>query len=181
MTEESHIDIPGEEEPVVHMTVLDRLIANIGKIFSFLFLFSGVVIVFEVVARYVFGSPTIWGHETTTLLCALCFAFGGSYCLAKDSHIRIVVVYDKVPPRVRRYLEIFNTAVGLAWGGFLVWAGWTLVKKSWFTPQGALHLETTGSAWNPPFPAWIKLFLFVMLIVMTIQFLLKLIHQLRLR
>ena len=174
MAEASHIEVPEETPSTANMTGLDHFIAKIGKGFSFLFLVSGCVIVFEVVARYVFGSPTIWAHETTTLLCALCFAFGGAYCLAKDTHIRIVVVYEKVPLRFRRYLDIFNTTVGLIWGGFLVWAGWLLVEKSWFTPQGALHMETTGSAWNPPFPAIIKLFLFIILIVMTAQFLLKL-------
>ena len=161
------------------MSSLDRWIEKGGKIFSFLFMVSGIVIVFEVVARYAFRAPTIWGHETTILLCALCFAYGGSYCLAKDSHIRIVVVYDKVSPRVRRYLDFFINGMGVIWGGFLVWAAWTLVEKSWFAPWGDLRLETTGSAWDPPHPAWIKAFLMLALVVMTVQYALKLIQLLR--
>ncbi len=164
-----------------HMTALDRWVEKGGRAFSYLFLVSGVAIVYEVVARYVFGAPTIWGHETTTLLCALCFAYGGSYCLARDSHIRIVVLYDRVSPRVRRGLDLFNTFTGLVWGGMLVYAGYTLVEKSWFAPWGELRLETSGSAWNPPFPAYTKAFLMIALIVMTLQFLLRLVHYIRQR
>lgn len=178
-----HQDAP-EKKPVPapwHMTFLDRWVEKGGRWFSFLFLASGGAIVYEVVARYVFGAPTIWGHETTTLLCALCFAYGGSYCLARDSHIRIVVLYDRVSPRIRRWLDLFNTFTGLIWAGMLVYAASTLVQKSWFAPWGELRLETSGSAWNPPFPAYTKAFLMLALIVMTAQFLLRLIHYIRQR
>jgi C4-dicarboxylate transporter, DctQ subunit len=168
-----------ESTEPAHMTFLDRWIDKAGSVFSFLFAISGAIIVYEVVARYVFSAPTIWGHETTTLLCALCFAFGGSYCLARNSHIRIVMVYDRVSPAARRLLNIFINFTGVVWGAFLSWAGWTLVEKSWFAPWGELRLETSASAWDPPFPAYIKGFLMVMLVVMTLQFVLKLAHSLR--
>lgn len=158
---------------------LDRWIDKGGQWFSYLFLISGVAIVYEVIARYVFGAPTIWGHETTTLLCALCFAYGGSYCLARNSHIRIVVLYDRVSPTFRRWLDIFNATTGLIWGCMLVYAGYTLVEKSWFAPWGELRLETSASAWDPPFPAYTKAFLMLALIVMTLQFALRLVHVLR--
>lgn len=161
------------------MTFLDRWVDAGGRWFSFLFLISGLVIVYEVFARYVFGAPTIWGHETTTLLCALCFAYGGSYCLARNSHIRIVVLYDRVSPKYRRLLDLFNTTAGLIWGAMLVYAAYTLVEKSWFTPWGEFHMETSASAWDPPFPAWTKAFLMLALVVMTLQFLLRLIKTLR--
>ena len=172
----------GSENQVVsewEMTFLDRWVDRGGRWFSYLILISGLAIVYEVVARYVFGAPTIWSHETTTLLCALCFAYGGSYCLARNSHIRIVILYDRVSPKYRRYLDIFNTFAGLIWGCMLVYAASTLVKKSWLTPLGEFHMETSASAWDPPFPALTKAFLMLALIVMTLQFLLRLIKTLR--
>jgi len=179
MTDSTELAREAEAPKAAHMTFLDRWVDRTGSVFSFLFAISGIIIVYEVVARYVFGAPTIWGHETTTLLCAVCFAFGGSYCLARDSHIRIVVVYDKVSPAARRLLDVFINSAGVVWGGFLVWEAWTLVEKSWFAPWGELRLETSASAWDPPFPAYIKAFLMVMLIVMTFQFVLKLFRSLR--
>ena len=171
----SEIQTPDEWE----MTFLDRLVDKGGRWVSYLILISFGIIVYEVFARYVFGAPTIWSHETTTLLCAISFAYGGSYCLARNSHIRIVILYNQVSPRVRRYLDLFNASVGLLWGGMLVYAAYTLVKQSWFTPWGEFRMETSASAWDPPFPALIKAFLMLTLIIMTMQFLLQLIHTWR--
>jgi TRAP-type C4-dicarboxylate transport system permease small subunit len=168
-----------QSSPIWEMSFLDRWVDRGGRWFSYLFLISGLAIVYEVIARYVFGAPTIWSHETTTLLCALCFAYGGCYCLARNSHIRIVILYDRVSPKFRRYLDLFSTFAGLIWGCMLIYAAYTLVEKSWFTPLGEFHMETSASAWDPPFPAWTKAFLMFALIVMTLQFLLRLIKTLR--
>ncbi len=51
--------------------------------------------------RYFFNSPTIWAHETTTFLCGIAFVYGGLYCAARDSHIRVVLIYDHRPPAAR--------------------------------------------------------------------------------
>ncbi len=165
--------------PKWEMTFLDRWVDRGGRWFSYLILISCFTIVYEVIARYVFGAPTIWSHEVTTLLCAISFAYGGSYCLARNSHIRIVILYDLVSLKVRRYLDIFNTFVGLIWACTLVYAAFTLVEKSWFTPWGEFRMETSASAWDPPFPAWTKAFLMFALTIMAFQFLLQLIKTLR--
>lgn len=164
---------------VDNQTPLDRIIEKLGRPFSYIFALSCIVIVYEVVARYVFNAPTKWGHDTTTLLCALCFFYGGAYCLARNTHIRIVLIYDKVSPKIRRFLDIFINFTGVVWGCFLIYAAKSMVQKSWFSPNGELRLETTASAWDPPFPAYIKAFLAIMLVVMTLQFVLKLIQAIR--
>ena len=124
-------NIPEEQTPPEwEMTFLDSWIDRIGRWFSYLILISGLAIVYEVFARYLFGAPTIWSHETTTFLCALCFALGGSYCLARNSHIRIVILYDRVSAKHRRYLDIFSSFAGLVWGCMLVYAAFTLVGQS---------------------------------------------------
>ena len=185
MGESNVQETPHDQEaafhPNPHRSFLDRWIESGGRWFSFLFLASGLVIVFEIVSRYVFNAPTIWGHELTTALCAVCFAYGGSYCLARNTHIRIVFLYDSVPRPVRKALDIFNALTGLVWGGFLVYAGTTLVEKAFFAPWGEFRMETSASAWDTPSPALIKGFLLIALIVMTLQFLLQLINILRKR
>ena len=54
------------------------------------------ILIQEVVLRYVFNSPTIWAHETTIFLCGIAFVYGGLYCAARDSHIRVVLIYDAI-------------------------------------------------------------------------------------
>jgi C4-dicarboxylate transporter DctQ subunit len=170
-----------EELPLTQgtLTWLDRLVARGGQTVSLLFLLSGGIIVFEVVARYVFDSPTAWVHETTTFICALCFAYGGSYCLARDKHIRIVIIYDHISARARRVLDVILSLLGVVLGAALSYAAWTMVQKSFFAPWGDFRMETSGSAWDPTFPAWTKLALFVALLVMTVQFVLHTIHHIK--
>jgi ABC-type transport system involved in multi-copper enzyme maturation permease subunit len=51
------------------------------------------------------------------------------------------------------------------------WAAWKGVLRAAWTPTGDFRLETSGSAWNPPTPGLLKVFLLFILIVMTVQFL----------
>ena len=158
---------------------LSRLLLPLAPVFAGAFLLITASTFYEVVARYVFNAPTIWVHETTTALTALCFAFGGAYCLGTNRHIRVVLLYDAVSPRVRYMLDIAISLVGAAACALMAWAAWSFAYKAFFMPTGQMHLETSGSAWNPPTPAIVKAALFIILCVMCIQFLLQAIAHLR--
>lgn len=159
--------------------LLDKWILAVGRVMSLLFLLSAGIIMIEIIARYVFNSPTFWVHETTTLLCAICFLYGGSHCLAKNSHIRIGLVYDAVSGRVRRGLDIFISFMGIIYGMTMTAGAWVMMKKSLFTPWGEFRLETSGSAWDPPLPAIVKTVLFGMMVLMIVQFVLHFVIHIR--
>jgi C4-dicarboxylate transporter DctQ subunit len=172
-------DNPREEVRDEAHDPLSRLLLPLAPVFAAAFLLITAFTFYEVVMRYVFNAPTIWVHETTTALTALCFAFGGAYCLGTNRHIRVVLLYDSVSPRVRRLLDVAISLVGAAACALMAWAAWSFAYKAFFTPTGQMHLETSGSAWNPPTPAIVKAVLFVILCVMCIQFLLQAIAHLR--
>ena len=46
-------------------------------------------------------------------------------------------------------------------------------------PDGNFRMETSGSAWDPIFPALIKLSLFLALLLMTVQSICQLVHHIR--
>lgn len=163
---------PVQEDPAARGKMAQIIVA-LGLPFSMFFVLSMAVLLFEVVMRYVFNSPTLWVHETTVFLCAIGFMFGGLYCTAKDTHIRIVIIYDAVGPKARRLLDIViytvcYTVCALASASF-AYAAWTMAERASFTPSGSFRLETSGTAWNPPTPALLKLFLLLVLILITVQ------------
>ena len=137
------------------------------------------ITVIEVVARYVFDSPTFWAHESTTFLIAAIFLIGGPIALARDKHIRVRMIYDAVSPKRKRHLDILNSVIGLVFFAGLSVASWTMVSKSWFKPSGALHLEGTGTSWNPPTPALLKMLVLICVVTMFVQTLLHLIAAIR--
>ncbi len=150
---------------------LGRWIDRGGLLFAAGIVLSMLVLIQEVFLRYVFNSPTIWAHETTVFLCGAAFVYGGLYCAAHDRHIRVVLIYDWLPERVRRGLNVVISAICALASGMFCWAAWIMVSRAAFAPDGSVRLERSGSAWDPVYPALIKIFLMVVMGVMALQFL----------
>lgn len=158
---------------------LGRTIDRFGIVFAIGIVCSMLILIQEIVLRYVFNAPTIWAHETTVFLCASAFIYGGLYCTARDQHIRVVILYDLAKGRVRRTLDVAISLISMVASLFFAWAAWQMVQRATFRPDGSFHLETSGSAWDPPYPAILKLFLLAVLCVMAVQFLVLAINHLR--
>lgn len=158
---------------------LSSMVEKLSSVLSFAFPVAMAVLIFEVLLRYLFNSPTIWGHETSIFLCALSFIWGGLYCVSSDRHIRVVIIYDLLGGRAKLIMDAIIHFLCVISCLFFAWASWTMVEKSWWSPSGLMRLETTGSAWNPPTPALLKGIMLLVLVLMTLQFLLFLIRDLR--
>ncbi|MFD0981926.1 TRAP transporter small permease subunit [Tropicimonas aquimaris] len=148
-----------------------RIINAGGIFFAVAICASACILLIEVFLRYVLNSPTVWAHETTTFLCGISFLYGGLYCASRNSHIRVVLIYDILPPKVRRVVNIIISFASFIAAGFFTYAAWIMSTKALFTPTGDFRMERSGSAWNPPAPALVKTFLLIVMILMTIQFL----------
>lgn len=168
-----------QEQPLAVSGLLGRAITKTSSLFAFGFLVSMATLIYEILMRHVFNSPTLWAHETTTFICATGFVFGGLYCAARDKHIRVVIFYDIVGPTMRKTLDIIISIVCMISSGFFAWAAWLMVQRGAFTPSGDIHLETTGSAFNAPYPGILKVFLLLILIVLTVQFFVQAVNYAR--
>ena len=157
---------------------LDRLIYWFGNVISLLFLFTVGISFYEVLMRYLFNAPTIWVHETASFLGGVLFIYGGIYALSINKHVRVVLIYDIVSDTTRRWLNVFHHIMGLVFSGLLSWAAYQMVQDSWFSPLGDMRLETSGSAWDPAFPALVKGMVFATLCIMFVQFFLHLVQEL---
>lgn len=170
---EDHTDItPPRDEggPIAEAGWLGRVIDRVGIVFALGIIIAMLILIQEVVLRYFFNSPTIWAHETTVFLSGVAFVFGGLYCTARDSHIRVVLIYDQLGPKLRRAFDVVISVIcGLA-AAMFTWAAWIMVSRAAFTPQGDFRLERSGSAWDPVYPGAIKVFLMLILGIMTVQF-----------
>ncbi len=160
-------------------TGLDRRISGSTRFLAWAIFAAFGITVVEVVSRYVFNSPTYWAHETTTFLIAAIFLVGGPIALARDKHIRVRIFYDAVKPPGRRIFDIVNSLIALVFFAGLAFASWIMVSKSWFAPTGEIRLEGTGTSWNPPTPALLKMLVLICVVIMLIQTLLHLIAAIR--
>ncbi|MEJ8474417.1 TRAP transporter large permease subunit [Roseibium algae] len=158
-----------DEDTAGAQTPLDRGILKFGGTVSFLFAIATVISLYEIVARYAFNAPTIWVHESVIALIAVCYLYGGMQCFAADKHIRIGLIYFGTTGGTRRLLDIVNSVLALVFAIAIAYAAFTMVEKSWWTPQGDFRLEKSGSAWNPITPALIKMALLITSVVLAMQ------------
>ena len=163
------------QEPLYKsLSKLDQWIISIGHKISLVFLLISLIIIGEIIARYIFNSPTMWVHETTIFLSSLLFLYGGIHSLASNKHIRITMIYDTLSVRQKYFADIFISIMGIVYSTLMVIAAFVVAKSAMFMPWGAFHLETSGSAWDPPIPGLVKAFLLIILLIMLIQYILHL-------
>lgn len=150
--------------------LMGRLVDRVAFVFAAGIVIAAAILLVEVFLRYVLNRPTIWAHEMTVFLCGLAFTFGGLYCTCRNSHIRVVLIYDILPAGLRRIFDVAISATCAIAAGFFAYASWHMVGRAVWTPSGDIRLETTGSAWSPPTPALIKIFIFVVMVLLVVQF-----------
>jgi len=123
---------------------VDRVNVWVARVWGLTILVVTGAVIWEVVARGVFGQATLWANETTIYLSAMAYLLGGGYALLRRAHVRIDVVYLLLPRRLQRYADLAGFVFFFIYVGALVWVGtamaWTSFQQS----------ETTGTPWDPP-------------------------------
>jgi len=119
------------------------LVRVIGHTVPFLLPLLAGIVAFEVFARYVLNSPTIWVYDTSLFLFGYISALGGAYAQQRKSHINVDIIYLKVPKYVR---SIFNLITIILAVGFLI----LLAKLSFEKFTESLQFNyRTKSEWAP--------------------------------
>ena len=88
------------------LNIIDQVNARTGKIFSILIVFLTFMLVYEVVLRYGFNSPTKWAHEITCSIFAAYSVIGGGYALLLNQHIRSDVIYARFSERGKAICDL---------------------------------------------------------------------------
>ena len=68
---------------------VDQCSESLGVLAAWLYFLIGLMIAYEVLARYLFNAPTIWAQELSQLLFLWATFLGISRALKRDQHIRI--------------------------------------------------------------------------------------------
>ena len=150
------------------MNPVDRLSVWIGNTFSYVFLIAVALTCYEVVMDFVFRAPTIWVHDSTVMLSAVGFLFGGAYALQQDAHIRITSIYQKFSPAMQRWCDIIGLLLTLF---YLAVLAYTTGPQAF---ESIAIVERSGRAWNVPIPIVVRSALFLATVLLIAQALTKL-------
>jgi TRAP-type mannitol/chloroaromatic compound transport system permease small subunit len=146
---------------MIILRMIDRLNIAIGRAVSFLIWVGIVVLCYEVVARYVFGQPTLWAHGYTQRIFGSYFVLVGAYTLIRKNHVRVDLLLNTGPPRWQAFLDLLNFSFLVLWGSVLTYEAFWFFEDSW------RFNEVDDSALrHPMWPAKFAMFVGVALITL---------------
>lgn len=144
------------------LSAADKFVVVAGRISVFIghacaiLLFACVILsAAEVVLRYVFDRPTVWSFEVVMGLCATVWVLSVGYVTQQKRHIAIIMLELIVSKRTWNFLLLVQMIVAIFAISMLLWATYGPVVSS------LTYLERSGSAFNPPLPAYLKSVLFI--------------------
>jgi len=125
-------------------TINDKIIMFLGKAASYMMPVLAFIVVYEVVARYIFDAPTIWAYDLSLFLFGYIAALGGAYAQQKRAHINVDILYLTVSPKVKNIFNVISFSLGIF---FLIIIFYVSIGKF----QEALEFDfRRQSEWAPP-------------------------------
>ena len=107
-------------------------------LYAGLFFSSGVVLVVlmlltvaDVAGRYIFNHPIRGSIEISMQMMAYVTLPGLAYTLIKGIHVRVSLVLERLPQKVRIEAEVLADIMGLSFCGLLTWGSWVQFWDSW--------------------------------------------------
>ena len=127
-----------------YLVIQDGLSEFVGRAISWLTLAMIAVLMLEVVARYFLNAPTIWAHETSTMLYGAFCMLAGCYTLRHRAHVRSEVIYGALPARGRAACDTVIFSLGLIVLGVFFVLSIEFAAESW-----AVREYSNKSIWQP--------------------------------
>jgi TRAP-type mannitol/chloroaromatic compound transport system permease small subunit len=163
------------EDPTMHLHTLitDKLEwinVRVGEFVAYWAVISVFVYYYEVIARFVFNSPTNWVHESMFLMYGMQYMLCGAYAYREDQHVRVDVFYVKFSPRGKAIADIVTSVFFFI---FILTMTWTGAR---FAMDAINNNEVSFTEWGIQY--WpVKLALPVGAALMALQGLSKLIKD----
>jgi TRAP-type C4-dicarboxylate transport system permease small subunit len=92
------------------------------------------LIVFTATKRF-FGHAPLWADEISTYLLEVVILFGMAYTLLLDRHMRIDIIFVRLPYRAQTILNIVTSILTLLFFAVLIWKGASFTVEHYI--QGA--------------------------------------------
>jgi TRAP-type mannitol/chloroaromatic compound transport system permease small subunit len=129
---------------------IDSISIYTGKIFRWMALILSLVVLYEVLSRYIFNRPTIWAFDTAMMLYSMLFIFGGAYVLWEKRHIRVDVIFNRFSLRTQAIIDIvFYVIFFFPYTVVMIWFG----SKVAYLSTVAREISNT-SQWSEPIYPW---------------------------
>ena len=139
VVEEEHDD---SSEPFLFNRVISQINGFAGELVAYWSVIAVFVYYYEVIARYVFNSPTNWAHEAMFLMFGMQYLIAGGFCLRENAHVRVDVIYSMLSKRTQAILDVITSSFFLIFVITLLVTGWI------FFHDAVETMEVSNSEWH---------------------------------
>lgn len=129
------------------MLKLARMITHlniwIGRIAAWLIAPMFLLLMADVIMRYVVGSAAIWTAEFAQLIFGAYAVIAGGYLLVERAHVNVDIIYGKFSRVNKAVVDLATSFLFFLFLGVLIWQG---IDMAW---DSTAKLERSSSLWNP--------------------------------
>lgn len=149
---------------------IDYLCVFFGAVGAVCLLVTTLIVVLEVIMRYIFHKPTIWVAETSIYLTMAVGLLTAAFALKENMHFGMTFLSDRLSAGKQRILRVVTHLMGIAYSSVFVVKGIEMVKFSYeFEDISTGLLET---------PLWIpNLLIPIAGLLLVLQFINKLAEE----
>ena len=138
---------------------IDWLVEKQGQLSSFLVYPLLIIVIYEVIMRYAFNAPTVWGFEATAFAYGLHYMLGLSYTENQAGHVKVDILTMRLSPKTQAILGVVTYILI-----FLPVYALMTIGAFKFAYTATISNELNSTSWAPP--------IWPFKIVMAISFLL---------
>lgn len=126
-----------------YLRFTDWLNAKFAWIVAFLMVPMLGIMIWEIMMRYLFNSPSHWAYEISLFVFGAFIVLGGAYTHLTGSHVNVDIFWGRLSPRGKAIMDVITSPFAFLFLGVLFWTSLQITINSW--EMG----ETTMSHWKP--------------------------------
>ncbi|ABG33239.1 TRAP transporter, DctQ-like membrane protein, putative [Roseobacter denitrificans OCh 114] len=115
---------------------IDRLSLFCGEFVSYWAVIAVFVYYYEVIARYVFNSPTNWAHEAMYLMFGMQYLIAGSYAMLTETHVRVDIFYAPLEKKSKAWVDLLTSVFFFIFAGTLLVTSYIFAMDAIAVPSG---------------------------------------------
>jgi len=128
--------------------VLDHISAWSGKIVGPLVLVMIFIVMYEVISRYFFNSPTTWALQLSTMVFGSYMILGGAYSLYAGNYVNMDLFYAHWSDRTKALVDVITFPLIMYFLYLMLW------KTMVYGIESIRILEHSSGAWGQPLYHW---------------------------
>jgi TRAP-type mannitol/chloroaromatic compound transport system permease small subunit len=116
---------------------IERFVDVIGAATSWVALVIVALMATNVLLRYLFSAGSVWAQELEWHLLVPLILFGMSYALRHGEHVRVDIVYARLPRRARLIVDLVSALLAVAVSILIIWFSLHYVQQSYVIDEGS--------------------------------------------